>query len=466
MADEPALWSASRQAAAIRNGEMTSSDLMERIIARIERINPNLNAVITKEFEIAREAAAVADEALARGEAVGPLHGLPVTIKDALQTRGIRSTGGAIELKENVPEEDAPVVKAVKDAGAIVIGKTNLPRWSADVQSFNEMFGTTVNPWDQDRVPGGSSGGAAAAVATGLTAFEIGTDIGGSIRFPSAFCGVFGHKPSFGIVPSTGYLDHERGGTTEADVNVIGPIARSAEDLELLLGIMIRKEKPLVADLPPPPKDVSSLRVAAWLDDPFCPLDSEVYGVIDAAADALAGSGIAVDREGRPGIDPRVATGLGLWLVGAAMVQPRPRTAEPGGNQEAPDNPVTHEQWLDAHLNREAIRAKWSDFFTRFDAVLMPVAFVPPFPHNQEGDFGTRTLLCNGAERPYADIVAWTILTGMAYLPVTVPPIGLGRSGLPIGIQVVGPYGSDYRTIRLAAHLSEVCGGYQPPPMA
>lgn len=463
MTDEPALWSAGRQAAAIRAGEMTSSELLERIIARIERINPDLNAVITKEFDKARESAAAADEALARGDTVGPLHGLPVTIKDALQTRGIRSTGGAIELQENVPEDDAPTVKAVKDAGAIVIGKTNLPRWSADIQAFNEMFGTTVNPWNKDSVPGGSSGGAAAAVAAGLTAFEIGTDIGGSIRFPSAFCGVFGHKPSFGIVPSTGYLDHEHGGTTEADINVIGPIARSAEDLELLLGILARKEKPLVADLAPPPDDVTSLRVAAWLDDPFCPIDKEVYDVIRAATDALADSGITVDRDARPDIDPRAASGLGMWLVGAATIQPRPRTAKQDGNRKESGNPITHEQWLDAHLNREAIRAKWAEFFTRFDAILMPVAFVPPFPHNQEGDFSTRILLCNGEERPYADIVAWTILTGMAYLPVTVPPIGLGSSGLPIGIQVVGPHGGDYRTIRLAAHLSELCGGYQPP---
>jgi amidase len=457
MTDDIALWSTTRQAAAIRNGEISSRALLEHLIARVERINPKLNAVVTKDYETARVAADAADAALARGESVGPLHGVPITLKDALETQGIRSTGGATELEKNVPSRDAPVVRAVKEAGAIVFGKTNLPRWSGDLQSFNDLFGTTVNPWNPERVPGGSSGGAGAAVATGLTSFEIGTDIGGSIRIPSAFCGVFGHKPSFGIVPSTGYLDHERGGTTEADVNVIGPIARSAEDLELLLEILLRKDGPLRAELAPPPTDVRALRVAAWLDDPFCPVDPEVLDVLSAAADALEASGVAVDRQARPDIDPAEAFGLGAQLVFAAMAQSSPPDESPA---------TTHHAWLDAHTAREAIRAKWAEFFTGYDAILMPVTIVPPFEHDHTGDIGTRTVPCNGETRPYLDLVAWTVLVGMAYLPVSVPPIGLSKSKLPVGIQVVGPYGADYRTIRLAGHLAELCGGRQTPPMA
>jgi amidase len=464
MTNDATLWSATRQAEAISSGEITSRDLLEQVIARIEHLNPELNAVITSDFEQARKAATAADEAVARGESTGPLHGLPVTIKDALQTRGMLSTGGAVELKDNIPAEDAPVVKAIKDAGAIVIGKTNLPRWSGDVQAFNEMFGTTVNPWNKDRVPGGSSGGASTAVATGMTSFEIGTDIGGSIRFPSAFCGVFGHKPSFGIVPSTGYLDHQAGGTTEADINVIGPIARAAQDLELLLGLLVRNERPWLVKLDPPPADVTELRVAAWLEDPFCPIDIEVSEVISNAAEQLEASGMTVDRNARPNIDPDSASLLGMWLVGAAVSQSLPEideNMEPG----LPYARTTHREWLDGHKAREAIRRQWAEFFESYDAVLMPVAFVPPFPHNQEGDLASRTLICNGEARPYIDIIRWTILSGMSYLPVTVPPIGTGSSGLPIGIQVVGPYGSDYRTIRLAGHLSRLCGGYQPPPL-
>jgi amidase len=264
--EEVALWSTTRQAAAIAAGEFGSRELLELLIDRIERHNGDLNAVVTLDLDTAREAADGADRMLADGQSAGPLHGVPITIKDALATAGIRSTGGATELHNHIPDQDAPVVQALKAAGAIVFGKTNLPRWSGDIQSYNDLFGTTVNPWNPERVPGGSSGGAAAAVAAGLTSFEIGTDIGGSIRFPSSFCGVFGHKPSWGVVPSTGYLDHESGGTTEADVNVLGPIARSAEDLELLLDLLLRREGPLVASLDPPPADVKSLKVACWLD--------------------------------------------------------------------------------------------------------------------------------------------------------------------------------------------------------
>ena len=464
--DNVALWSTIRQAESIRNGEITSRALLDLLIDRIDRINPKLNAVITLDLDAARAAADAADRALAAGEITGPLHGVPITIKDALETAGIRSTGGATELHNNVPDRDAPVVRAVKEAGAIVFGKTNLPRWSGDVQAYNDMFGTTVNPWNAERVPGGSSGGAAAAVAAGLTSFEIGTDIGGSIRFPASFCGVFGHKPSWGVVPSTGYLDHEAGGRTEADVNVLGPIARSAEDLELLLDIVLRKDGPLVASLAPPPEDVAALRVAAWLDDPFCPVDAKVLAVMNAAIDRLETAGTAVDRSARPPIDPEQASAVGMWLISAAIVQSMPAENLEGLETEAATSNSSHRRWLDMHDQRELIREQWAEFFDSYDAIIMPISFVPPFPHVHDGTFGTRTLMCNGEERPYADLVHWTILTGMAYLPATTPPIGLDEDGLPISFQVVGPYGGDYTTLRLAGHIADLCGGFKAPPIA
>ena len=464
--EDMALWSTVRQADAIRTGAITSRGLLELLIARVERINPTLNAVVTVDLERARAAADAADAALERSEIMGPLHGVPITIKDALETEGLRSTGGAVELHNNIPTRDAPVVRALKDAGAIVFGKTNLPRWSGDIQSYNEMFGTTANPWNPDRVPGGSSGGAAAAVATGLTSFEIGTDIGGSIRFPSSFCGVFGHKPSWGVVPSTGYLDYEGGGNIEADVNVLGPITRSAEDLEMLLNILLKKEGPLVANLAPAPDSIQALRVAAWLDDPFCPVDAEVLTVMNDAVDALEASGVSVDRTARPDIDPRQASDLGMWLVTAAMVQSTIETSLDDDEIDGADSTSSHRSWLDAHAERESIRARWAEFFQRYDAIIMPIGFVPPFEHLQEGNFATRTLTCNGEVRPYADLVRWTILTGMAYLPASVPPLGTGESGLPISFQIVGPYGGDYTTIRLAGHIAGLRGGCKPPPMA
>ena len=462
--EEVAFWSTTRQVEAIRKGEISSRELLELLIARIEKINPDLNAIITLDLEGARRLADEADAKLKDGELMGPLHGIPVTIKDALETKGLRSTGGASELHNNIPSKDAAVVAAVKEAGAIVFGKTNLPRWSGDFQAFNEMFGTTVNPWDSERVPGGSSGGAAAAVAAGLSSFEIGTDIGGSIRFPASFCGVFGHKPSWGVVPSTGYLDHEAGGTIEADINVHGPIARSAGDLEMLLKVLVRKDGPLVAALAPPPDDVTNLKVAAWLDDAFCPVDKKVLTVMDEAVTSLEEAGVSVDREARPDVDPEEASSLGLWLVSAAVVQSiAPETLE-GLEVESASAKTSHRDWLVRCAEREIVRDKWAEFFDSFDAVIMPISFVPPFPHNQDGDFGTRTLICNGEERPYADLLRWTILTGMAYLPATTPPIGFDDDGLPISFQVVGPYGGDYTTIRLAGYIAELRGGYQAPP--
>ena len=435
-------------------------------MSRIERMNGTLNAVVTLDLETAREAADGADRMAADGQFAGPLHGVPITIKDALETVGICSTGGATELRDNVPRRDAPVVAALKNAGAIVFGKTNLPRWSGDIQSYNEIYGTTSNPWNPDRVPGGSSGGAATAVAAGMTSFEIGTDIGGSIRIPSSYCGVYGHKPSFGVVPSTGYLDHEAGGGTEADVNVLGPIARSAEDLELLLGLISRQAGPLVASLDAPPDDVKGLKVAAWLDDDFCPVDSKVLEVMTAAVDKLEAAGVSVDRNARPNLDPNHSFGVGVWLVTAALSQSMPaENLEESGVENALGG-VSHRQWLDTHAERETIRNLWAEFFKEYDALLMPTTFVPPFPHQHEGNFGTRTLQCDGADRAYADLVRWTILTGSAYLPASVPPLGLDSDGLPIGMQVVGGYGADYTTIRLAGLIGELCGGYQPPPIA
>src|SRR3954468_6853190 len=272
MATQPAV----RQAEAIRAHDVSSRELLELYLDRVERLNPAINAVVTLDAERARAAADAADDALARGDDVGPLHGLPVTIKDAIETEGIRSTGGAVELTDHVPAHDAPAVARLKAAGAIVFGKTNAPRWSGDVETFNEIFGGTNNPWELGHTTGGASGGSAAAVAAGFTSFELGTDIGGSVRIPAHCCGVFSLKPSFGVVPQRGYLDHVGGGTTDADVNVFGPIARSAKDLDLLLGVLAGPPPEQAAawriELPEPSAKhgLDGQRIALWLDDPAC----------------------------------------------------------------------------------------------------------------------------------------------------------------------------------------------------
>tara|TARA_Y100001970_G_C14255571_1_gene875115 strand:- start:6324 stop:7688 length:1365 start_codon:yes stop_codon:yes gene_type:complete len=451
---EIGLLSTIEQAELIRRGDLSSRELTEHFVERIERLDPEINAVVTRDFEVALNEADVADEQGQKGEFIGALHGIPITVKDALETRNLRSTGGAIELRDNVPDRDAAVVASLRREGAIVMGKTNLPRWSGDIQSYNEIFGTTNNPWNLSCGPGGSSGGAAAAVAMGFTSFEIGTDIGGSIRFPAAFNGIWGHKPSFGVIPTTGYLDHTQGGLNEADINVFGPLTRSSTDLGFLLDIMKRNSPPWIPQLQDAPADLAKLKVGAWLDDGFCPVDQEVQAHLEKVVNELENDGIAIDRSARPEIDPEEAAMLGLWLVQRAI------------SQSTDSDGPGHRIWLDRHVRREEIRLKWAKFFDDYDAIILPVCFVPPFEHQQDGDFASRTLTCNGQTRNYVDVVKWTTMIGMAYLPSTVPPTGLGTSGLPIGCQVVGAYGSDKLTISLAGRIGELMGDYQPPPRA
>jgi amidase len=468
-------------AAAIRERTISSRELLELYLRRLERVNPALNAVVTLDVERAIEAAEAADtatmaEAAARGGApatavsssgasvrrqLGPLHGLPITIKDAIETAGIRSTGGATELTAHVPAADAPAVARLKEAGAIVFGKTNVPRWSGDIQTFNDLFGVTNNPWDRTRTPGGSSGGAAAAVAAGLTSFELGTDIGGSVRIPSSYCGVFGHKPSFGIVSQRGYLDRIGGGRTDPDINVFGPLARSVEDLDLLLGVLAGPNADdAVAwhlQLPEPRHtDLSQYRVGVWLDDPDAPVEKEIVTIMSAAAASLAQAGAQVD-EGRPAVAMVDAKRLFIELILPAIsVGLDPEIGEKLGG--------SHRAWLYRHEARAAMRQAWAEWFTRYDVLLCPVMPMVAFPHDHTGTINDRIVTINGELGSQSETLAWTGLVGVVYLPSTVVPVGRTANGLPVGIQVVGPYLEDRTTLWVAARLAEVAGGYVAPP--
>lgn len=460
----PALWSLSRQAEAIRERKLSSRELLDDYLSRIERINPGLNAVVTLDSGTASEAAARADEETAdRKVELGPLHGLPVTIKDAIETAGIRSTGGARELSNHVPARDAPAVARLKSAGAIVFGKTNAPRWSGDIQTFNDLFGTTNNPWDHARTPGGSSGGAAASVAAGLTSFELGTDIGGSVRIPSNFCGVFGHKPSFGVIPQKGYLDRVGGGLIDADINVFGPIARSAGDLATLLEVLGgpsgEDTKAWRIHLPPARHaDIRDYRIGTWLDDPAGEVDSEVGEALSAAAEALAKAGARVSKS-RPPIHLSEAVALFNALI-------TPAISVSTDKQTGDAISGTHRAWLDNHQSRTQMRSVWSEWFREFDVLLCPVTPMAAFPHDHSGTIVDRSVLINGRSRPHIDTLTWTGLVGVAYLPSTVAPVGFTRGGLPVGIQVVGPYLEDRTSLFVAAELEALLGGYTSPPGA
>ncbi len=445
-------------ATAIRAGRLTSRDLLEVYIERIGKLDADVHAVVTLDVTRARAAADAADRATAAGEvdwALRPLHGLPITIKDAIETEGLRSTGGARELADHVPATDAPVVAKLKRAGAVVFGKTNLPRWSGDVQTWNDIFGTTNNPHDHSRVPGGSSGGAAAAVALGLTSFDIGTDIGGSVRIPSHFCGVFGLKPSFGVVPQRGYLDRVGGGITDVDINVFGPIARSADDLELIMSVIVSPPPELepACSITLPPSRITrlkGLRVGLWLDDLACRVDHEYHALLVGLADQLREAGAQVVDE-HPAVDFAEQTGLFTAMVVEAMMRSLPERAHAMS--------VPHIAWLGLEDRRAELRRVWAEWFTSFDVLLLPVTPTPAFAHQQSPDVFSQTTLINGEERPYSHHAAWTGLVGVLGLPSAVAPIGRTANGLPVGVQIVAPYLRDLDAVAVA----RLVGSYERP---
>jgi len=453
--------SAVRLAGEIRSGALGSRELLDLYLDRIATLDGDVNAVVTLDADRARAAADAADAAVARGDDLGPLHGLPVTIKDAIETEGIRSTGGARELVDHVPTDDAPAVARLKAAGAIVFGKTNLPRWSGDFQTFNDIFGVTSNPWSLDRTVGGSSGGAAAAVAAGFTSFELGTDIGGSVRIPSHCCGVFGLKPSFGVIPQRGYLDHVGGGRTDADINVFGPIARSADDLDLLLGVLAgpEPERAEAWRLELPASEATTLadfRVGTWFDDPASPVDAEYVGLLRAAVDRLADAGARIDDD-HPPVDFAQQRG-----VFGRMIVPAISPSMPDDHAEVASG--SHRAWLRAEEERAALRRTWADWFGGHDLLLLPVMTVPAFPHDHHPAMLERTIDVNGESRALVSTIDWLGLIGIVGLPSAVVPVGRTGAGLPVGMQIVAPYLHDRRAVRAAQLVEAVLGGYTPPP--
>jgi amidase len=479
----PAFESASALLAALRERRIGCRELLEQTLARVERKNPEVNAIVTLDVERARSAADAADRALAAGRPVGPLHGLPITVKDSFETAGLRSTCGVPDLAHHVPRNDAVAVARLRAAGAVIFGKTNTPTWAGDLQTTNELFGTTTNPWDSARTPGGSSGGSAAALAAGLVALELGSDIGGSIRIPAHCCGVFGHKPSHGLVPQRGHLPGPPGTLLEADLNCVGPLARSSEDLALALDVLAGPLPELAhavsLQLPPARQErLGAFRVAAWLDDPACAVAGELRDVLERAADALARAGARLDRKARPAVDFRDATDtyVSLLMPYMSLTFP-PETARllvAAGDRVPPDAPgllaeaarayaLRQRDWLVAHERRERIRARWAEFFRDFDVLLCPVMLTPAFTHDTN-EFTSRTLTVNGAPRLYLEQVLWPGLIGMALLPSTVIPAGRTASGLPVGVQIVGPYLEDRTPLAFARAAERVLGGFVPPP--
>jgi len=468
-------------AAGIRAGEFSSEELTELYIERIERYDDKVNAVVVRTFDDARARARAADEALARGEDLGPLHGVPMTIKESYVIAGTPSTWGIEAFRNNVAEEDGLAVQRFRAAGAHFLGKTNVPTDLADFQSYNPIYGTTGNPWDVERTPGGSSGGSAASLAAGFCALEAGSDIGGSIRNPAHFCGVYGHKPTYGIIPMTG---HELvSNIPEADLAVCGPLARGADDLRVALEIMAgpAEREALGWQLNLPAADFESLkdlRVAVWQTDEAAPVATEVADRVSGVADTLAKLGASVSDTARPAFDVidahRNYQTLLNSVMTAAMTDEQVAEAEAqAAALKAEDNSfaavqirasvIPHREWIRTNTQREKLRLAWSSFFEDWDILLCPQMATPAFPHDQSPMLG-RTLTVDNEEQPYFQQLFWAGMIVNAYLPSTVFPTGPSREGLPIGVQAVSAPYRDYRCIEFARQIGQEIGGFQSPP--
>lgn len=440
-------------AAMVASGAVSATELLNQSVENYERWNGDVNAVVVERVDHARQMAAVADARRESGAPLGLLHGVPMTIKEVFDWTGTPSTWGDPSLVSYFPEKNATTVDGLLQAGAIIWGKTNNPLMLGDWQSYNDIYGVTNNPWDLERTPGGSSGGSAASLATGMAALEIGSDIGGSIRFPAHYCGVFGHKPSFGMVPQQGHTFP--GQAAPIDINVCGPLARSANDLGVAMSVL--SDRVMV---PAWQTSLSDFRVGVMLDHPFGgEQDTEMTMVLDQAVETLRKGGANLVKEVPVTIDHRRAQELYLLLNNAAM-SAIDRAREPSGGV----SPLLHSDWIELSNERAVLRHQWEVFFSHIDVLLCPVSASAAPPH-QHRPFLDQTIPVNGSPVSIVDQWFWAGIASGSYLPSTVAPVGHTAAGLPIGVQILTSWGQDYRSIRFAELIERELGGFQPPPM-
>jgi amidase len=480
--DDIAFLPAHELARRIRRRELGALELLEHLLARVERLDPIVNAIPVRDVGRARERAREADAALARGECWGSLHGVPMTVKESFDVVGLPTTVGYEAQRANLPSAPAVVVERLEAAGAIVFGKTNLPVAMADWQSFNPVYGTTNNPWDTTRIPGGSSGGSAAALAAGLTPLEYGSDIGASIRNPAHYCGVFGHKPTIGIVPDRGHglppYVHGR------DIAVCGPLARTAGDLELLLKVTAGAD-PQWADgwrlalRPSTRRTLKGLRVGVLPTAPTADVDRAVQDGIGRVARALKSAGAKVAAEPALPFDLADAHHTYLMLLRAATAASATDAQFAYAARRRPEVrdddwayasmlvrawTLPHREWHAWNARRMAICEGWRTWFERFDVLLCPTAATTAFPHMQQGERWERMLDVNGAKQPSTTQMFWAGLGGMAGLPATVIPAGLADDGLPTGAQLIGARGADLDLLAIARLLEREGFAFRAPP--
>ena len=467
----------------IKQREVSSLEVLESFLAQVEKVNPKINAIVALDAERAKEKAIEADNKINLKSKLGPLHGLPMTIKDAFEVEGIVSTGGNPAWKDNIPKRNAEAVQRLVDAGAIIFGKTNVPFLSSDLQSFNKIYGTTNNPWDLERTPGGSSGGSAAALAAGMTPLELGSDIGGSIRVPAHFCGLYGHKPSYNIISEVGHMPPPPGSIlTGNGLSVAGPLARSPEDLEIALDVLVSAQEQdsqaWKVKLPKArTKKTKELKIAVWPDEPYAEADNEITNLIKETAEDLKHAGAKVETVDLP-ISFEEIDKIYSLLLNPLMLAGSPKetfetlaklneSLDPNDVSElakvARGSVLKHADWVLVNAMRQNMRQKWREFFNKFDVILCPTCITPAFKHNHN-PVHERKLTINGKDDEYLRATLWAGPAVSAGLPSTNVPIGMSSNNLPISMQITGPYLEDKTCLEVAKVVRNLRGGFKIPP--
>ncbi|HEY4942085.1 MAG TPA: amidase family protein [Rhizomicrobium sp.] len=456
---------------------VSARELLDAHVERNDEVEARINAVNATDIPRAQKDAAAIDAARAKGAALGPLAGLPMTIKDGFDVENMPAVSGNPALKDRPKNcADAAVVASARKAGAVIWGKTNVPFMLGDYQTYNDVHGTTNNPYDVTKVPAGSSGGAAAALACGVTPLEIGSDIGGSLRQPANFCGVTALKTTWGSLDGHGHIPPLPEEYVDVDFGVFGPMARNVDDLKLLWSVL--KGTPEQTR-----RDVKTARVAVWDEEPTWPLAAEVKGGVKRAAGVLAAAGAHVEHA-KPAVDgaalmdtytamliPIIAMGFPSEVIKSFEAQ---RDADlklvAEGGPAAPAAAYrlrvapSYRDYANAQVRRQAMKGKLAEFFRRYDAILMPIGIVPPFPHQQEVPFNDRLLDVDGTSVPYISMLSWISLATALHAPALAVQAGQTAKGMPVGVQIVGPWNGEDRLFDFAAAVEEGLGGFKPPP--
>jgi amidase len=465
--------------------QVSALELTQDAIARIERHDGRINAICVRDFSRALDAARAADEAIAKGN-VRPLTGIPMTVKESYNVGGLPTTWGFVQQKDFIATEDALAVARVKSAGAVVLGKTNVPLGLGDWQSYNDIYGTTNNPFHLGRTPGGSSGGSAAALAAGYGPISLGSDIGGSLRSPAHFCGVYAHKPTYALVPSRGHTPPSIPPLPlEPELAVIGPMSRSAGDLSDLLdviavpdeigaGLGYRLALPAARHT-----DIKAFRILVIDTHPLMPTAASIRAAIDRLAGQLAKSGAKLARESVLLPDLAGSSRLYMRLLMSFLAATFPPTVYEGmklgaahlktddmslAAERLRGAVLSHRDWVNCDQMRAGLREQWRALFREFDAVICPIMPTPAYPHDHSPDQNARRIVVDNQDYPYGDQLVWPGVATCPGLPATSIPIGLSPEGLPIGVQIVGPWLEDRTPLKLAELIEKTCGGFVPPP--